>query len=483
METEHSNIDKCTDENEEISTENAVVENNLIDNENKNISTDNILNGDNEVNKTENDVDEVKLPSEDVEMTENVQISSRDSNEVISATETQDDTLATNTGTLTFINYSFDNIFELTKSTKPFNVDTFLYGCKWSPDGTCLLTNCADYTIRLFDLPQNLYNKQIWNKNETLPELVPSLKMSEGGQIYDYDWYPFMSSWYPETCSFLTTSSKATIHLWDAYVAKILATYRGYNRFDETANAYSVKFSLNGEKIFSGYENEVKIFDTLRPGRDFVNIDTKHVAGQSGIISCIAENPSVPNMFAAGSYKKTIGLYLESGDSICLLSGQRSGITYLMWSQDGTCLYSGARKDNEIICWDIRNPGEVLCTMERTVNTNQRIYFDLSPDGRYLISGNTTGELTVWDLHDTIDESGKRNVAFQYRPHLDCANGISIHRQLPILATSSGQRHVPDITSDDEEDNHIFDTKKMMSKIENSIKLWWIGPVQTEPVD
>lgn len=36
-----------------------------------------------------------------------------------------------------------------------------------------------------------------------------------------------------------------------------------------------VKFSLNGEKIYCGYKNEIKIFATPVPGRDCINIDTK----------------------------------------------------------------------------------------------------------------------------------------------------------------------------------------------------------------
>ena len=32
-----------------------------------------------------------------------------------------------------------------------------------------------------------------------------------------------------------------------------------------------------------------------------------------------------------------------------------------------------------ILCWDIRNFGELLYTYQRHVNTNQRIYFDFNP--------------------------------------------------------------------------------------------------------
>ncbi len=34
-------------------------------------------------------------------------------------------------------------------------------------------------------------------------------------------------------------------------------------------------------------------------------------------------------------------------------------------------------QDPEILCWDLRNPGSILFTVKRDVQTNQRIYFDL----------------------------------------------------------------------------------------------------------
>lgn len=81
------------------------------------------------------------------------------------------------------------------------------------------------------------------------------------------------------------------------------------------------------------------------------------------------------------------GLYTDDGDAICLLKGQIGGLTHLMFSPDGNLLYTGARKDNEILCWDLRNTTDVLFTLNRVVTTNQRIYFDITQDGKYLISG------------------------------------------------------------------------------------------------
>lgn len=39
-------------------------------------------------------------------------------------------------------------------------------------------------------------------------------------------------------------------------------------------------------------------------------------------------------------------------------------------------LLSVLKQCGAIVGWDLRNPGHALHTMEREVNTNQRIYFD-----------------------------------------------------------------------------------------------------------
>lgn len=77
----------------------------------------------------------------------------------------------------------------------------FLKGCKWSPDGTCLLTCSDDDTLRFFDLPADLYSShKTTYQGCSTTELTPSLRIKEGEIVYDYCWYPLMSSWNAETC-------------------------------------------------------------------------------------------------------------------------------------------------------------------------------------------------------------------------------------------------------------------------------------------
>lgn len=372
--------------------------------------------------------------------------------------------------------YSFETVQEVARFSNPSMKQKYFIGCKWSPDGTCLLSNCADYKLRIIDFPQEFLDKKVWNKNdETVLNLKTSLEVTEGGLVYDYAWYPFMSSWNPPTCCFITSSSSSPVHLWDAYTGKIRASYRAYDYADEIHSALSLCFSTTGEDIYCGFKNAINIFDISKPGRECEKYNLKEISGQKGIVSCICENPSVPQLFAAGTYSKTIGLYTRSHEFICLLTGQKSGLTHLRFSDDGLKLFSGARMDNEIICWDIRSPGNVLLSMKRTVETNQRIYFDVTKDNKYLISGGTDGYLHVWDLFQDVFESEcDLNSMLSWKAQNDCVNGISVHGTYPLIATSSGQQHRLELISDENDDDLFCD--KIKEKAENCIKFWWVGP-------
>nr|CAG4647080.1 EOG090X06W9 [Megafenestra aurita] len=372
----------------------------------------------------------------------------------------------------------------------------FLKGCKWSPDGSCLLTCSDDGLLRLYDLPADLYNSHKKSfQGCSISELSPSLRIKESETIYDYCWHPLMSSWNPETCFLASTSKGSPTHLWDAYKGSLVASYRAYNNVDEIEAANSLCVSPGGEKLYCGFDKCIRVFDVQIPGRNCDVRPTKSTDGisasQSGIISCIAINPALPSVYAAASYMKTIGLYSEpDGTALCILEGHRGGVTHLKFSPDGVVFYSGGRKDPEILCWDLRNPGHVLYTMRRTVETNQRIYFDLDPSGRYLISGDTSGDVTIWDTQvgleasDNSSESPLSRLAsrYRYRVNDDCTNGVSFHPWLPLVATSSGQRHLTcRIVDDSDEESTDSETESLkVPKRENSVKLWWAGDVDDD---
>ncbi|XP_072006038.1 telomerase Cajal body protein 1 [Engystomops pustulosus] len=349
--------------------------------------------------------------------------------------------------------------------------ENFLKGCKWAPDGSCILTNSDDNVLRIYNLPPELYSAE-W---DLLQEMAPVLRMAEGDTIYDYCWFPLMNSSDPASC-FVTSSSRDNpIHVWDAFTGDLKASYRAYNHLDELTAAHSLCFSPDGSRLFCGFDKMVRVFDTSRAGRDCESRPTfQKKLGQPGIISCIAFSPA-QDIYACGSYSRCLGLYsYEEGVTLAVLHGPIGGVTHLLFSADGRCVFSGGRKDPEILCWDVRHPGKVLTSLRRDVSTNQRIYFDMDSSGRYLLSGDTQGVVSVWDM-SCPPEDGVLPPALHFQAHKDCVNGVSLHPSLPILATASGQRKFPESDDSADETQQKIKKAKRVRSGENSLQLWWCG--------
>ena len=245
----------------------------------------------------------------------------------------------------------------------------------------------------------------------------------------------------------------------------IVGTYKCINHLDELAHAYSVTVHEESESIICGLKGEIRMFDMRRPGRESVSHVTRvkgEAGGQAGIVSCVAVSPSIP-VLAAGNYDRSVGLYTLEGERLCVLRGQQGGLTQVTFTEDGGQLLTGGRKDNEIICWDLRQPGQVLWTVNRVVDTNQTIGFSLR--GRSLVSANTDGSVRAWDVSGHVDpDTCLLEPVAGWALHSDAVTGVAWHPSRDILATSTGQRHFrapSEEESGDEEDQE-----------ENCLALW-----------
>ncbi|CAG9788362.1 unnamed protein product [Diatraea saccharalis] len=381
------------------------------------------------------------------------------------------------------------------------DIQPYLRGCKWSPDGTCCLSVVNNDGMHVTELPRDLYSG-CPTPNRTIDILESAVHMKEAGLVYDFCWYPGMNSGIPETCCWLTTIQNSPIQMWDAFDGSLRCTYRGFNAVDEMEPALSLTFSQEGSRIIAGYKKVIRTFDVDRPGRDFAEHKVTSPA------SCFATNS---NLLAVGSWNTTINLYnvneMGTYKSIGKMHGHAGGVTHMKFTPDGIRLVSGARKDHRFLVWDIRYYRRPLNVLTRAINTNQRIYFDISPCGKYLVTGGTDGVLKVWDV-DRVDwknsldpsEDDGDNVTYKFPLHNDCCNSVSVHPLRPILATGSGQYHFKDplVALEDESiqlngtldninngtlDNinngtDISDNDLRYSReAENSVVFWWIGDI------
>ncbi|XP_019871413.1 telomerase Cajal body protein 1 homolog isoform X1 [Aethina tumida] len=367
---------------------------------------------------------------------------------------------------VTYAHYNFENTaLELARSQWPNYADQhYLRGCKWSPDGTCLLTVVRGAGMHVMELPSDLYTGDSVMTSRPIAALNPAVSVPENGLIYDYCWYPGMNSANPATCCWLSCGHEGPVHLWDAFTGDLRCSYRGYNFVDEVEAPISVTFSADGQNIFCGHKKSVKIFNTSQPGREYTEYATNHPA------SCIVASQAQPGIVAIGTWKNTIELVSQSDGTfrhLCKLTGHKGGITTMTFSLDGFRLYSGARKDKELICWDLRVPGRPLFTLQREVSTNQKITIDLSMDGKWLVSGGTDGKVQVWNVSEVTYPS----IHMQMSLHSDSCNGVSLHPYRPILATASGQHHALD---------PLHHTRTAMI-YENALCMWWVGQQQDDP--
>ncbi|KAJ3625249.1 hypothetical protein MTP99_018810 [Tenebrio molitor] len=367
---------------------------------------------------------------------------------------------------VSYTNYNFENsALELARCQWSNYADQhYLKGCKWSPDGTCLLTVVRGAGMHVMELPTDLYSGETIMNSRPIVALSPAVSVPESGLIYDYCWYPGMNSANPATCCWLSSGHEGPIHLWDAFSGNLRCSYRGYNSVDELEAAISVTFSADGQNVFCGYKKNVKIFSTGRPGREFVEYPTTHPA------SCLVASQAQPGVVAIGSWKNTIELVSQSDGSfrhLCKLTGHKGGITAMAFSLDGSRLYSGGRKDKEIICWDLRVPGRPMFCLTREANTNQKISIDLSRCGNWLVSGGSDGKVQVWNVHDSTYPT----VHMQMPLHSDSCNGVSLHPYRPILATATGQHHTLD---------PLHHTRTALV-YENALCIWWVGQQQEDP--
>lgn len=133
-------------------------------------------------------------------------------------------------------------------------------------------------------------------------------------------------------------------------------------------------------------------------------------------------NPDGSGVYAVGSYNGTVGFYTdESPGPIDILSmgeGRRHGLTQVTFSPCGRYLYTTCRRGGTISCWDVRATGECLWQGDRQGDTNQRLGFSLSSDGRLLSAGDLEGNVFLWkDILEVTEEGNSDPSPYSFKAH------------------------------------------------------------------
>ncbi|CAE6477150.1 unnamed protein product [Rhizoctonia solani] len=219
-----------------------------------------------------------------------------------------------------------------------------------------------------------------------------------------------------------------------------------------------------------------------------------------GIISSLAFAPDWTGTYAVGSFDGAIALYTEdTGSQVqSWLEGTEGGVTQFPFCPGSIrfnptqahIVYAAFRRTPLIARWDLRNPSEPDILYHRGLaSTNQRMGFDLSPDGRWVIAGDERGQVSVFDA---VGEEGRVGTV---GAHQDSMGAISFHPTKPYVVSVSGSRHFEDAgssASESEESDDLEDLEDVEvivsgagvrgpvlprrktgpTVVDNSLKLW-----------
>jgi WD40 repeat protein len=256
----------------------------------------------------------------------------------------------------------------------------YLKGCHWAPDGSCIAVNAADHRLRIFNTPAALLEEGRAEENEaealgnTLtiaagegalamepeepaaahPPWLPVLTMPEGELIYDYAWYPRMSSEEPVTCRLFSSSRDHPVHAWDAFTGELAATYRNYDQFDAVTACHSLALAVDGRTLVCGLQSCVHIFDVARPGRHYQRRSTcRRRQGCKGFIASLTMS-SDGGQYLCGGYSGQAALFcLRSGDLVAEVRAP-TAVTYAVFANEDTSLVLGLRANPQLLHYDTR---------------------------------------------------------------------------------------------------------------------------------
>ncbi|KAJ1953480.1 hypothetical protein IWQ62_005982 [Dispira parvispora] len=364
------------------------------------------------------------------------------------------------------------------------------YFCQghWSSDGSLLLTSSYDRCLRVFQYPETVWNSRTSPSSE-IPEPLgwePFLCLRESEGIVDCQWYPLANGYDPSTWCVLTTTRDHPLHLWDVYTGQLRASYRTENDREEILNSYAVAFNLDGTKVCAGCDNHLLLFDVNRPGRECTRIPItptrRSRQGQKGIISSIHFNPDKSGLYALGTFSNSVGLYDSRDHHLHYLKKPPggSGVTQVQFSPCGYYLYVATRTKQTIYCWDIRQTGRWIYDIDRPMRTNQRIYFDMDPSGRYLATGHDSfGNVAVHALETYAGDTVP--LAIEPRSTIFKSQGMVVsnakfHPTQPHLCTLSGERSTPEIPESPLPLSKDTASCPSTSSLDNSVRIWNWNP-------
>ncbi|EJD01202.1 WD40 repeat-like protein [Fomitiporia mediterranea MF3/22] len=316
--------------------------------------------------------------------------------------------------------------------------ENFFRCAKWCPDGTRALGQCEDRSLQMLQPPTEVVESTM----QSLPLHVNSV-FRQPSPILDFAWYPGANASNPASYCFLASVRECPVKLLDAADGRLRASYKIIDHRERQVAPHCLAFNSFATHLYCGYEDAIEVFDFQRPGEGTKIATTpskKSRDGMKGIVSSIAFCPDYSGLYAASSLASAISLFSETTgeDPVAYLDGMTAPIMQVKFdSARPHILYASQRRSDEILCWDVREPLEVLRRFTRaSSSTNQKLLFDIDPAGHWLATGDENGDISIFDLYSEETEP-----ALKFKAHDDSIGSVAFNSVDATLLSVSGSRH------------------------------------------
>ncbi|ODV81890.1 WD domain protein [Suhomyces tanzawaensis NRRL Y-17324] len=206
----------------------------------------------------------------------------------------------------------------------------------------------------------------------------------------------------PDGTKYATSSSDATINIFDINTGKVIAQLRGH-----TKGISDIEFSPINSNIIASCSDDLTIRLWSIKKQKCINILRKHTYHITAI-----KFTSKGNMLISGSADETVTIWdLISGRTLKTLAAHSDPILSLSLTPDNSIIVS-ASYDGLMRLFDLET-GQCLKTLTynstshgtATASTNDVLNFpisnvELSPNGKYILSSSLDGKIRLWDYMD-----------------------------------------------------------------------------------
>lgn len=287
------------------------------------------------------------------------------------------------------------------------------------PDGTGLVTGCADGTVRIWRLPprplrgvQGTVNAVAYSPDGTLLAVAgrevrlwdvrdPWQPRPAGPPLGNPTGYSGTLSFTPDGRTLAVGGREGKVWLWDVSRPAAPAPL-GEPLAGGTGTIQSAVFSPDGSTLAVGSEGRtVRLWDTREPARPR---PTAELAEPTNYVYSVAFSPD-GHRLAAGTVDRQVLLWRipEGGGAPrheATLRGPGSYVMSVAFSPDGHTLAAGTG-DRDVWRWRVDGPGPVSTGAPLTGPSSYVYALSYAPDGRTLAAASTDGTVWLWDSPST----------------------------------------------------------------------------------